>query len=79
MNQKIQTWTNTLKNEFAISDPDVFVELKKVEDTLSTCFSEETKRKVVAALMLLPNGIQSMSMDLKGLVESSVNEESEYN
>ena len=73
LNQKIQAWTNTLKNEFAISDPDVYIELKPVEDSLSTCFSEETKRKVITALMLLPNGIQSMSMDLKGLVESSVN------
>ncbi|WP_428911798.1 aminoacyl-histidine dipeptidase [Niallia sp. Krafla_26] len=73
LQEKIQIWTNTLKNEFAISDPDVFVELKREEGSLSTCFSEETTRKVITALMLLPNGIQNMSMELKGLVESSVN------
>ncbi|AXI08763.1 aminoacyl-histidine dipeptidase [Oceanobacillus zhaokaii] len=73
LHREIQTWTNTLKNEFAISDPDVFIELKQAEDSLSTCFSEETKRKVITSLFVLPNGIQSMSMDLKGLVESSLN------
>ncbi|RDW20272.1 aminoacyl-histidine dipeptidase [Oceanobacillus arenosus] len=73
LHQKIQSWTHTLKKEFAISDPDVFIELKQVEYSLPTCFSEETKRKVITSLMLLPNGIQNMSMDLKGLVESSVN------
>lgn len=71
--QKIQTWTATLKNEFSVSDPNVFIELNEVEDAAPTCFSEETKRKLITALMLLPNGIQNMSMDLKGLVESSVN------
>lgn len=73
LQKEIQAWTTTLIDEFAISDPDVFIELKQAEEVLPTCFSEETKRKVISSLMLLPNGIQSMSMDLKGLVESSVN------
>lgn len=34
---------------------------------------DETKQKVIKALMLLPNGIQNMSLDIKGLVETSVN------
>lgn len=73
LHEKLDAWTDTLKQEFAISDAGVFIEVKPSEEILPTSFSEETKRKLITALLLLPNGIQHMSMDLKGLVESSVN------
>ncbi len=73
LREKLEEWTNTLRLEFASSDPNVFVELKQAENSATTCFSDETKQKVIKALMLLPNGIQNMSLDIKGLVETSVN------
>ena len=62
------------KNEYITPDPDI---------RISTEISEETKdiwvlncdstRKVIGLLMLLPNGIQAMSMDIPGLVQTSLN------
>jgi dipeptidase D len=73
LQEKAEEWTKTFKNELAISDPNVVVELERVEADTKSCFSDETKRKLIASLMLLPNGIQSMSMEIEGLVESSIN------
>jgi dipeptidase D len=36
-------------------------------------FSEALTDKIIALLMLIPQGIQTMSMDIKGLVQSSTN------
>ena len=61
----------TFKNEFSTSDPGIVVECK--ETTVDKALSCESSNKVVKLLNLIPNGIQSMSMDIKGLVESSTN------
>ena len=37
------------------------------------CIDAASLDKVVALLVLLPNGVQAMSMDLPGLVETSCN------
>lgn len=59
-------------NEFRNTDKDItikFVEAKKQE----LCFSNQTTNSVISIIMLIPNGIQSMSFDVPGLVESSNN------
>lgn len=73
LRDKAEKWTKVLKNELAISDPDVYIELEHMETVAPKCLSEETKRKLIGSLMLLPNGIQHMSMEIEGLVESSIN------
>lgn len=70
---KIGEWEKTFKNELKVSDPDVFVAARKVDVDDLKVFSDETKKKVIGLLILIPDGIQSMSMDIKGLVESSTN------
>ena len=62
---------NTFKHEFSTSDPGVTIEC--VETNVDKVFTEETKNNVINLLNLIPNGIQTMSMDIKGLVESSTN------
>lgn len=62
---------NTFKHEFSTSDPGVTIEC--VEANVDKVFTEETKNNVINLLNLIPNGIQTMSMDIKGLVESSTN------
>lgn len=62
-----------LKFELNSSDKDVTLELKKTKEVKNKGFSDETKRKIITSLVLLPNGIQSMSMSIEGLVESSDN------
>ncbi|MFD0828082.1 aminoacyl-histidine dipeptidase [Neobacillus sp. M.A.Huq-85] len=70
---KIDEWNTILQFELKTSDPEVHITLNNVELEFTHVFSEETKQKAITSLMLIPNGIGSMSMDIEGLVESSTN------
>lgn len=70
---RIAEWNKILKNEFRTSDPDVKVAIEKIDYNYAEVFSKDTKERVIASLVLIPNGIQTMSMDIAGLVESSTN------
>lgn len=61
------------KNELKIVDENIKIEIDKKEMDIDKVFSDETSEKVIATLMLMPNGIQSVSMEVEGLVESSNN------
>lgn len=71
--EKLKSWTRMLQEELRAVDPDVHVSLTKVEEKAGKVFSKETQKQLISSLFLIPNGIQSMSMDIKGLVESSTN------
>ncbi|TDT61587.1 aminoacyl-histidine dipeptidase [Fonticella tunisiensis] len=73
LENKVLEWNSILKNELRKADPDVSVKLKKLEDRIEKAFSMETTRNIIASLVLIPNGVQSMSKDIEGLVESSTN------
>ena len=62
-----------LKLELRASDPDVMICAKESDEKLNKVFSKETARKAIYSLLLIPNGIQTMSMEIEGLVESSSN------
>lgn len=62
-----------LRNELISTDNGIEILLKKSNESRNKAFSKKTKKKIITALMLLPNGVQTMSMDIKGLVESSNN------
>ena len=62
---------NTFKHEFSTSDPGITIEC--TESNVDKVFTEETKTNVINLLNLIPNGIQTMSMDIENLVESSTN------
>ncbi|KRQ87690.1 Cytosol non-specific dipeptidase [Caloramator mitchellensis] len=70
---KIKEWDEILKNELRASDAGVSVLFSKLENKIQKVFSKETKEKAIAALVLIPNGIKTMSMHIKDLVESSTN------
>lgn len=63
---------NTFKNEYKSSDPKVVIEIGK-HNGAQKVFSCDSTSKMVAALLLIPNGVQTMSKEMKGLVESSNN------
>ncbi len=73
LEEKIKEWNATLKNELGTPDPGVTVILEKYTGTVDKVFSKDTMEKAIASLVLIPNGIQNMSMDIAGLVESSTN------
>ncbi|MGG2065739.1 aminoacyl-histidine dipeptidase [Bacillus sp. S14(2024)] len=71
--EKIEEWTGILQEELRAVDPDIYVSLTKLEETVENVFANETQKQLISSLFLIPNGIQSMSMEIKGLVESSTN------
>ncbi|QXM06939.1 aminoacyl-histidine dipeptidase [Crassaminicella indica] len=73
LEEKINEWNNIFKNELKASDPEIYIDYKKLENTFEKAFSKETAKKAVQSLVLIPNGIQTMSMEIEGLVESSTN------
>lgn len=68
----IREYEKIFDNEFKDSDPDFSVSLEKV-DMPKKAFDSTTKRFVISILRLIPYGIQTMSDDIEGLVESSSN------
>jgi len=61
------------KTELRTPDPDVRVEFEVLPALPEAMLSKESTRNVVSYIYLLINGVMSMSMDIKGLVESSLN------
>lgn len=59
-----------IKNEYKIADPDIEVSFQPSEKAEKVMDSTTTK-KIAKALHLLPCGVQSMSLEIEGLVESS--------
>lgn len=60
-----------LKNEFKTTDPGLEVVIK--EATADKAITDECKAKAMLLLNFIPNGIQTVSKDIEGLVESSSN------
>lgn len=60
-----------LKNEFRTTDPGLKIVVE--EASADKVLTDECKSKALLLLNLIPNGIQTQSMDIEGLVESSTN------
>lgn len=69
----IMKWENIFKNELKTADPELFIKIEETDKKIGTVYSKETAERIISSIILTPNGIQSMSMDIKGLVESSTN------
>lgn len=69
----VAKFNNVFKNELRKADPEVKVTFEILTNHPAKMLSHEAMNKVVTFLYLVPNGINSMSMDIKGLVESSLN------
>lgn len=70
---EVKNWESIVKNELKASDADIRVEIETVNSNYDKVFSKETMEKVLATLVLIPNGVQTMSMEIEGLVQSSTN------
>ena len=69
--EDINNIAQIFQKEFSTSDPGIIVQcIETTADKMLTC---ESTNNVVKLLNLIPNGIQTMSMDIEGLVESSTN------
>lgn len=62
---------NIFKEEFRVQDPDINLEITEVKAEKQ--LTKEITNKIVYFLNLIPNGVQTMSKNIEGLVESSLN------
>ena len=69
----VAEFNRVIKNEYAVSDPKVQLEWKVTEETTKKVMTRDSAEKLLTALNLMPNGVQTMSSDLPGLVETSLN------
>ncbi|WP_291575105.1 aminoacyl-histidine dipeptidase [Clostridium sp. UBA4548] len=70
---KISEWSKIFANELQGIDPDLCLKAEKLDENITRVFSDDSKIKVLRMLFLMPNGIKSMSMAIKDLVQSSTN------
>lgn len=68
-----EKFSGDMEAEYGRADPGIRLELTVEETGECPALSEESLNRVLTALNLMPNGVQAMSMDLPGLVETSIN------
>ncbi len=67
-----------IKNEYISADPNIVIEIKKADNEVDNInvispFDNKTVKSLINILRVIPFGVQSMSNDIAGLVESSTN------
>lgn len=69
----IKSFADIYKSEYALSDPELDYEIKAGETGSADVFADDSKNRLLFMLNLAPNGVQEMSLDISGLVETSLN------
>ena len=69
----INNWNPILLNELKTQDPGVNISISENTENVEKVFTKESTEKTVNLLYLIPNGINSNSVEIKNLVESSTN------
>ena len=67
------SYARIFRAEYQTADPGLQVAFKSGEAVEVSAMTLAATARVTSALLLLPNGIQTMSMDIPGLVQSSLN------
>lgn len=62
-----------VKKELSTKDPDFQITTVNLGETVKPGTDEESTMHFTAAMMAFPNGVQAMSAEVKGLVETSLN------
>lgn len=60
-----------IKNEYSLTDPDIFIEVKDTDCSLA--MDKKSTDNVIFMLNNLPNGVIEMSAGIEGLVQTSLN------
>lgn len=59
--------------EYNSREPSITITMESLKEEVFKVLSEDTKNQLISILLLLPYGVQTMSMEMMGLVESSSN------
>jgi dipeptidase D len=69
----INAEADAIREELAASDPGVVVTATAAATLAERVFDVASARRVLAALVAIPHGVEAMSLDVPGLVETSSN------
>ncbi len=69
----LQELDTVIREEYAVTEPNLRIVWKLKGEGEVSALTPDSRKKVVTLLNLLPGGIQSMSANIKGLVETSLN------
>ncbi len=72
MIEDVKAFNQLLQAEFATSDPQVQASAEAATSTLQP-IEEGDAAAIIATLLAIPHGVQAMSMDIPGLVQTSTN------
>ncbi len=72
VNDMVFSYDAVFKREFKSSDPGVTVAVSE-EEYCGAVLTESDKKKLLLALLMLPQGVEEMSFDIEGLVQTSLN------
>lgn len=67
----INNISKELQNEFRVEDKDLSVSIENIK--LESTYTRKLSKKLIDYIMTVPNGVISMSKDIDGLVETSLN------
>lgn len=67
----VRSFEEILQNEYAVGDPGLL--LRCEAEKLDSAWSRETTSRLLHTLFILPQGVQEMSLDFPGLVQTSLN------
>ena len=73
LEKEIENILQVFRNEYKTSDPDLNIVVERTEEVYNKALNNKCKENIISLINLMPRGIQTMSMDIKGLVESSTN------
>lgn len=69
----IDTYGKELQVEYTVTDPDMQMQGQMIEVENRKVMNQKDSDTVICMLTCLPNGIQKMSADIEGLVQTSLN------
>lgn len=73
LEQAMELFHEQLRAEYGAAEPDAKLVMTKGEQCEVMALDQDSLERVIEALNLMPNGVQAMSMDIEGLVETSLN------
>ena len=69
----IEAEAEAIKNEFAVTDPDMKIVISNEGNVVVDGVNAADTKRIIELLLSMPDGIQTMSHDIEGLVETSLN------
>ena len=73
MAKAAEQYNADIKEEFHVTDPKVFCTVREIEDKPLKAIRKDHAERIITALFACPHGMQAMSQDIEGLVQTSTN------